>query len=101
MVQVGSPSSTNDLSVLENGLRSYPNPFVESTNIEIHLTKETAIDLSVYDLMGRKVKTVIRDYRNSGTYFIDLNGSDLDAGNYYLILETNYGKARSILSIVR
>ena len=100
-MKVGSPSSTNDLSILEDGLRSYPNPFNESTRIEINLREETAIDLSVYDLMGRKVKTIVRDHRNSGSYILDLNASDLDAGNYYLILETSYGKARSILSIIR
>jgi len=101
MVKVGSQSSTNDLTVLENGLKSYPNPFSESTRIEINLIEETAIDLSVYDLMGRKIKTVVRDHRRSGTYIIDMNATDLDAGNYYLIMETSYGRARSVISVVK
>ncbi len=101
MVTVGSISSTNDLSWLNVGLKSYPNPFRESTKIEIQLTEESRIDLSVYDLMGRKLKTVAREHRPAGSHILELDGSDLDAGNYFLILETSYGKSRSVLSIVR
>lgn len=83
------------------GLKSWPNPFSETAEVEVHLLTNSDIDLSVYDLVGRKVRTIAKENRTAGTHNFNLNSSGLEEGNYYLILETGYGRARQIISIIR
>ncbi|HEC44931.1 MAG TPA: PKD domain-containing protein [Bacteroides sp.] len=97
----GGATSSRNLNAFEVGLKSYPNPFSENTRIEIQLISESDIDLSVYDLMGRKVKSIARENREAGIHTFDFSGSELEAGNYYLILKTENGAARSVMSIVK
>jgi PKD repeat protein len=91
----------NDFRSPDAGILAYPNPFSDYTQIEINLTHSTDVLLSVYDLMGRKVKTIASEYRPAGSHTYYLKASDLEAGNYYLILETNRGKARQMISLIR
>jgi hypothetical protein len=100
IVKVGPVSSPEDIS--SNGiLKSYPNPFNESTRIEILLEKNSEIELSVYDLMGRKILTLAREFRPVGSHTFRLEGSRLEAGNYYLILDTDTGRSRQLISVIR
>ena len=97
----GAPSSSRALGSLEMGLKSYPNPFKVNTTVEFYLLNDSEIDLSIYDLMGRKVQTVMRDHRFAGLHTFEFEGSELEAGNYYLILRTDNGVERSVLSVVK
>jgi PKD repeat protein len=101
LVRVGIDVSSREIETVTGSLRSYPNPFRETTRIEFSLEHRTPIVLAVYDLMGRKVKTLISDVRTAGVHHFELNASSLDAGQYYLILKTSHQETRSILSIVK
>ena len=68
-------------------LQNYPNPFNPSTTIEYDLPERTFVDLSVYDLLGRKLKTLVRGLRDAGTYEAKLEGGDLPSGIYLYRLE--------------
>ena len=46
--------------------QNYPNPFNPSTQIQYALPKETKVVISIYDLMGRKVRTLVNDIQNAG-----------------------------------
>ena len=46
--------------------QNYPNPFNPSTQIQYALPKETKVVISIYDLMGRKVRTLVNDVQNAG-----------------------------------
>ena len=59
-------------------IRVLPNPFSESARIEVDYTGSTALDLEIYDLMGRKLKTIVNN--NSGSFQIQRD--DLPAGIY-------------------
>ncbi len=82
-------------------LKVYPNPFSRKTRIEINLAEDTEIDLSIYDLMGRKLWTLARESRTSGTHFYDLDAAAFEPGHYYLLLKSDTGMARKIISIIR
>lgn len=100
IVKVGPVSSPEDIS--SNGiLKSYPNPFKESSRIDILLENNSEIDLSVYDLMGRKILTLVREFRPAGSHTFRLEGSRLEAGNYYLVLDTEAGRSRQLISVIR
>jgi PKD repeat protein len=101
MVEVGSVSSNRSFEAEDMVLKSYPNPFSSDTQVEIRLTRETRIYLALYDLMGRKLRTLADEYRTSGTHTLRLDGSDLESGNYHLVLTTGSGQVRTTISIIR
>jgi PKD repeat protein len=100
-VRVGWPVSLKQVNSLDVGLIAYPNPFSESTRIEIVLAENTSIDLSVYDLMGRKVKTIAAEHRTAGTHSFSLDASELEGGSYYLILDTGNGRAKQLINLIK
>ena len=64
-------------------LQNYPNPFNPSTSIEFSIKNDAFVSLKVYDLLGRKVATIVNEFLNSGTYKIHFDGSNLESGIYF------------------
>ncbi len=56
--------------------QNYPNPFNPSTEIEFTIPKFQQVSLVVYDLLGRKVKTVVNDERHAGQHRVTWNGTN-------------------------
>lgn len=65
---------------------NYPNPFNPVTTIKFSIPQKGMVTLSVFDLMGREVKTLISSEQNAGFHTIVLNGSDLSSGSYFIRL---------------
>jgi hypothetical protein len=86
--------------------QSFPNPFENKTVIPFTITGDNGIynvTLEIYDLMGRKVITLVDSELNAGTYSAEWNGSDLnglnqESGIYVYILNVNYDKGHQSLS---
>ena len=60
-------------------LRCYPNPFNPTTSIEFSIPNDTKVTISVFNLLGRKVRTLSEGNRNAGVYRISWDGRD-DSG---------------------
>jgi choice-of-anchor B domain-containing protein len=60
--------------------RNYPNPFNPSTTIEYQLSKASPVRLTIYNSLGQKVRTLVNDFRQPGSYQAVWDGRD-DAGN--------------------
>jgi len=58
------------------GLRAHPTPFNPSTTITYVLGRAGEVDLSIYDLKGRLVRTLADGYRDAGTHARVWNGRD-------------------------
>jgi mannan endo-1,4-beta-mannosidase len=56
--------------------QNYPNPFNPSTNIKFSLPEQSNIKITIYDLLGRSVKTLLSDVRPAGTYSVQWNGDN-------------------------
>jgi hypothetical protein len=69
--------------------KNYPNPFNPSTTISFTLKENTNVKLTVYDRLGREVKTLIDENRSAGTHTIDFNASGLPSGIYFYRIKTN------------
>lgn len=57
---------------------NYPNPFNNSTNIRFSLEKNSHITIAIYDLLGRRVTTLVDSYYKSGIYQLKWDGRNND-----------------------
>ncbi len=69
--------------------KNYPNPFNPSTTISYTLKENTSVKLTVYDRLGREVKTLVDENKSAGTYTIEFNASGLPSGIYFYRIKTN------------
>ena len=73
-----------------------PNPFNTLTTIRYHVPQTGSMRLVVYDMLGRKVRTLIQGLVTSGSYEIDWDGTDddgniLHSGVYFCHISGEYG----------
>ena len=59
--------------------QNYPNPFNPSTTILYSLVTGGTVDLTVYDVLGRRVRTLVAGWQDTGSHRIGWSGDD-DAG---------------------
>lgn len=84
---------------------NYPNPFNPSTVIEFSLEKEMFVNLSIYNIKGEKISTIINSKMSAGNHKINWNGLDgsrrgLSAGIYFYSMKTpHYNKVKRMLLI--
>ena len=73
---------------------SYPNPFNPNTTINFFIPNDNFVDVSVYNVKGEKVRTLISNYINSGYHNLVWDGksdskSVLPSGLYFINLQYN------------
>lgn len=67
-------------------LQNYPNPFNPATSIPFRLDSEGYVELSVYDILGRRVATLAGSRFRAGTHTVSFDGSGLPSGTYVAVL---------------
>lgn len=83
---VGDPELLPGSIVLE---QNYPNPFNPSTSIVYRVESRKSVELSVFDILGRKVATLVNEELQPGTYTRTFNADGLSSGVYYYRLSIN------------
>lgn len=73
------------------GLFVFPNPFNAAAKIQITLNENSFGSVILYDPLGRMVKEIYSGDFIKGTNLIDLNGSDLATGAYFITARGNFG----------
>jgi hypothetical protein len=54
--------------------QNFPNPFNPATTIRYSLPKQTLASITIYNILGQKVRTVVNEVKNAGTYEAEWNG---------------------------
>lgn len=67
--------------------QNYPNPFNPVTTISFELPTQVSVTLSVYNLLGRKVATLVDKELGAGRYTVAFEASGLASGVYFYRLE--------------
>jgi len=79
----------NDVQPGEFGLaQNYPNPFNPTTTIQFNLAQKSNVKLTVYDVLGNEIATLVNDLRQAGANTVQFDGSNLSSGVYFYTLET-------------
>ena len=79
-------------------LGNYPNPFNPTTTLSFDLPVTSHVNLTIYDILGRQVATLVNGRRNPGTHQITFDGSHLSSGIYFYELSTgNYHAVRKAI----
>ena len=63
---------------------NYPNPFNPTTTINYEVPNSTNMDLSVYNLLGQKVVTLVSGTQSAGYHSIQWDASNVSAGAYFI-----------------
>lgn len=72
-------TAINDFYLSQN----YPNPFNPVTRIKFSIPKSDIVQIKVYDILGSEIKTLLNEYKQSGTYEVEFNASNLPSGVYF------------------
>ncbi len=71
--------------------QNYPNPFNPSTTIPFGLNEASNVELAIYDILGRKVQTLVNSTLSPGRYDIRFDAGTLASGIYFYRLVTDKG----------
>lgn len=85
IVNVPEPVEFPNQYVLQ---QNFPNPFNPSTTIRFSLPHETRVRVEVFDLLGRKVRTLLDEELPRGTHSLVWDASQQASGVYYCRLQT-------------
>ncbi len=83
--------------------QNYPNPFNPKTTIRFTLLKAERVNLSIYNILGQKVTTLINGEKAAGTQKVEWDGTDekgalLSSGIYFYQIETpNFRQVKRML----
>lgn len=69
--------------------QNYPNPFNSITKISFTVPASDWISLKVYDIMGREIRTLLKEYKNPGEYLVQFDAKNLASGVYVYVLKSS------------
>ncbi|MCP5064551.1 MAG: T9SS type A sorting domain-containing protein [Ignavibacteriae bacterium] len=89
----------NEIVVNEFNLhQNYPNPFNPSTTIKFSIMENAKVELKIYDIIGREIKTLVNRELNAGSHNIQFDASNLPSGMYvYEVRSGNFLQSRKML----
>lgn len=77
--------TAGDYSLSQN----YPNPFNPNTFINYSLKEFSDMNLTVFDIYGKEIQTIINENQPAGNYEIQFDGSKYPSGVYYYRMKVN------------
>ncbi len=99
----GSSSTTNNVvpNIGANLRQNFPNPFNPSTTINYSLKKSGNVELSIYNVKGQLVDTIVNEYQNIDDYSIVWNSSKISSGMYFyqISIDGNQTEAKKAICI--
>jgi hypothetical protein len=96
LTEYGFGLSAPSISLVQN----FPNPFKGQTTFKYRVAETMPVTISVYDLSGKKVGTVVNEVKTEGSYQAVFNANNLASGVYIATLASGGRTVQSIKIIV-
>ncbi len=79
--------------------QNYPNPFNPTTTIKYDIPKESFVNLSVFNILGEKVVTLVDQVQKAGTFKTLLNAGNFASGVYFyrIIIDNNFVQTKKTI----
>ncbi|MBN2103039.1 carbohydrate binding domain-containing protein [bacterium] len=78
--------------------QNYPNPFNPSTTIHYRVPISCHVNLTICDLLGKEITTLVNETRTPGEYTVDWNAQEQAAGIYFYQLRAgNFSETRKLI----
>ncbi len=81
--------------------QNYPNPFNATTTISYEIKETGHVNISVYDITGRLVTTLVDGNVSAGEYSLAYDASGLASGTYFLTLKANGNQQSKKMTLVK
>jgi hypothetical protein len=62
--------------------QNFPNPFNPTTTIQFSIPQAGLVNLTVYNILGEQIKTLIDEYRGIGSHTVQFDANSLSSGIY-------------------
>ncbi len=82
-------------------LHNYPNPFNPTTTIEYYLQQRTPVVLTVTNLLGKEVRTLVKTVQGPGNFRVLFEAKDLPNGVYYYTLRASGFKETKSMTLLK
>ena len=63
--------------------QNYPNPFNPSTTIRFNLPEASIVRLTIFNILGQEIRTLVNEFKESGVNTINFDASELNSGIYF------------------
>lgn len=82
--------------------QNYPNPFNPATQIQYQLPVTATVNLTVYDMIGRRVATIVSNQRQAaGSYTVKFDASGLSSGIYMYRLQVDNQSFERNMTVIK
>ena len=68
--------------------QNYPNPFNPATYIKFDITKASYVMLTIYNILGKEITTLVNEKLNAGSYEVVWNATSYTSGVYFYWIKT-------------
>jgi len=100
VLPIGINSGNNQLPADYKLKQNYPNPFNPVTKIEYFLPRNSYVEIKIYDVSGKYIKSIVNGFESAGDHFAVFNASDLASGVYFYVLEAGeYDESKKMVLI--
>ncbi len=89
--------SDKNITYKINLFQNYPNPFNPATTIEYQIPTAGYVNLTVYNILGKKIKTLVDKFTDAGKHNVTFNAPNLPSGIYiYKITAGKFSEVRKM-----
>ncbi|MEJ2634726.1 MAG: T9SS type A sorting domain-containing protein [Calditrichia bacterium] len=94
-IETGNDKLIRDFCLYQN----YPNPFNPTTTISYDVKQAARVELKIYDLGGRMIKSLVDSYQQPGQYSIHFDAASLSSGIYFYSIKigSNFAEAKKMI----
>jgi hypothetical protein len=93
--------SAGNLAELIDLQNNYPNPFNSQTTIQYNVPFEMQVTLEIYDILGRKIETLVDEYQSAGSYAVVWNADNFASGMYFYRLQAGEYSGTKRMTIIK